>query len=177
MQKQFSSWRVSKLWDLWEKIAKWLIKICTVRMCCKCYLPILTLKGNICLLEMTIGCLMIALLPVHLCKRNGAAAQGERVHEAQTSDNLTLCPTGMWVAGMNVVLVSIGELLLSDDWPDCVVCSDRACSKGRRQTKYSSQCGVGLCTVPCNERYHTLKNYKLSPRYMIGQIAGQLITK
>ncbi len=23
-----------------------------------------------------------------------------------------------------------------------------------------SQC-VGLCTVPCNKRYHTLKNYKL----------------
>ncbi len=40
-----------------------------------------------------------------------------------------------------------------------------------------SQCGVGLCTVPCNERYHTLKNYNLSPRYMIGQIAGQLIKK
>ncbi len=74
------------------------------------------------------------------------------------------------MAGVNVVVVSIGgELLLSerhwlrvaDDWPDCVVCSDRARSKGHRQTKYSSQCGVGLCAVPCNERYHTLKNYKL----------------
>ncbi len=41
-------------------------------MCCKCYSPILTLKGNICLLEMTIGRLMIALLPVTL-QRNGAA--------------------------------------------------------------------------------------------------------
>ncbi len=40
-----------------------------------------------------------------------------------------------------------------------------------------SQCGVGLCAVPCNERYHTLKNYKLSPRYLIGQIAGKLIKK
>ncbi len=39
-----------------------------------------------------------------------------------------------------------------------------------------SQCGVGLCAVPCNERYHTLKNYKLSSRYLIGQIA-QLIKK
>ncbi len=42
-----------------------------------------------------------------------------------------------------------------------------------------SQCWValGLCTVPCNKRYHTLKNYKRSPRYLIGQIAGQLIKK
>ncbi len=55
---------------------------------------------------------------------------------------------------MDVVVVSIGELLLADDRPDCVDCSDRAYSKG-------SQCGVGLCAVPCNERYHTLKNYKL----------------
>uniref|UniRef100_A0A8C1TF10 PiggyBac transposable element-derived protein domain-containing protein n=1 Tax=Cyprinus carpio TaxID=7962 RepID=A0A8C1TF10_CYPCA len=53
-------------------------------------------------------------------------------------------------------------LCIADDRPDCVVCSDRARSKGRRQTKYRcSQCGVGLCAVPCNERYHTLKNYKL----------------
>ncbi len=36
-------------------------------MCCKCYSPILTLKGNICDLEMAIGRLRIALLPVHLC--------------------------------------------------------------------------------------------------------------
>ncbi len=41
----------------------------------------------------------------------------------------TLCPTGMWVAGVDVVVVSIGELLLSDDLPDCVVCSD--CSDSR----------------------------------------------
>ncbi len=45
-------------------------------------------------------------------QRNGAAMQGERVHEAQTSDHLTLCPTGMGVAG--VVVVSIGELLISE---------------------------------------------------------------
>ncbi len=91
---------------------------------------------------------------------------------------LTLCPTGMGVAGVNMVVVSIGELLLTehhwlhgaDDRPDCVVCSDRSRSKG-------SQCGVGLCAVPYNEMYHTLKNYKLSPRYLIGQIAGQLIKK
>ncbi len=108
-------------------------------MCCKCYSPILTLKGNICLLEMTIGRLMIALLPVHLCSAMVPRVQGERVHEAQTSDHLTLCPTGMGVAGVDVVVVSIGELLISelterrwlraavlDDRPDCVFFSDRA---------------------------------------------------
>ncbi len=46
----------------------------------------------------------------------------------------TLCPTGMGVAGVDVVVVSIRELLLSDDRPDCVVCSDRARSNGRWQT-------------------------------------------
>ncbi len=84
-------------------------------------------------------------------QRNGAAMQGERVHEAQTSDHLTLCPTGMGmgVAGVDVVIVSIGELLISelmrrgaDDRPDCVFFSDRARSMGR-QYRYS-QCGVGL---------------------------------
>ncbi len=72
-----------------------------------------------------------------------------------------------------MVVVSIGELLLSeltvrhwlrvaDDRTDCVVCSDRARYEGNLQTKYRfSQCGVGLCAVPCNERYHTLNNYKL----------------
>ncbi|XP_063041039.1 piggyBac transposable element-derived protein 4-like [Engraulis encrasicolus] len=49
----------------------------------------------------------------------------------------------------------------ADDRPDCVVCSDRTRPKGRHQTKYRCiQCGVGLCAVPCNERYHTLKNFK-----------------
>ncbi len=87
-----------------------------------------------------------------------------------------LCPTGIGVAGVNVVLVSIGKLLLSDNRSYCVVCSDRVRSKGRRQKQYSSQCWVtlGLCAVPCNKRYHSLKNYKRSPRYLIGQIAGQL---
>ncbi len=81
--------------------------------------------------------------------------QGERVHEAQTSDHLTLCPTGMRVAGVDVVVVSIGELLSSelterrwlraavlDDRPDCVFFSDRARSTGRQYR--CSQCGVGL---------------------------------
>ncbi len=82
-------------------------------------------------------------------QRNGAAMQGERVHEAQTSDHLTLCPTGMGVAGVDVVVVSIGELLISeltrrgaDDRPDCVFFSDRARSTGRQYR--CSQCGVGL---------------------------------
>ncbi len=46
----------------------------------------------------------------------------------------TLCPTGMGVAGVDVVVVSIRELLLADDRPDYVVCSDRARSNGRWQT-------------------------------------------
>ncbi len=40
--------------------------------------------------------------------------QGERVHEAQTSDHLTLCPMGMGVAGVDVVVVSIGEPFISE---------------------------------------------------------------
>ncbi|XP_062404862.1 zinc finger protein 493-like isoform X3 [Sardina pilchardus] len=52
-------------------------------------------------------------------------------------------------------------LYKADDHPDCVVCSDRTRPKGRRQTKYRCrQCGVGVCVVPCNERYHTKKHYK-----------------
>ncbi len=63
--------------------------------------------------------------------------------------------------------------------PDCAFLSDRARSKGHRRQYRCSQCWVtlGLCAVPCNKRYHTLKNYKLSPIYLIGQIAGQLIKK
>ncbi len=87
-------------------------------------------------------------------QRNGAAVQGERVHEAQTSDHLTLCPTGMGVAGVDVVVVSIGELLISElkerRWlraamlmiGHCVFFSDRARSMGRQYR--CSQCGVGL---------------------------------
>ncbi|KAM4583571.1 piggyBac transposable element-derived protein 4-like [Odontesthes bonariensis] len=49
----------------------------------------------------------------------------------------------------------------ADDRPDCAVCSDCTRPKGRRQTKFRCrQCGVGVCAVPCFERYHTLKNYK-----------------
>ncbi len=31
--------------------------------------------------------------------------------------------------------------------------------------------------MPFNKRHHTLKNDKRSPRYLIGQIAGQMIKK
>ncbi len=46
--------------------------------------------------------------------RNGAAGHGESVHEAQTSDHFGTLPTGdgvAGVAGVDVVLVSIGEAL------------------------------------------------------------------
>lgn len=43
--------------------------------------------------------------------------------------------------------------------PDCEVCSDR--KRQRHQTSfYCKQCQVPLCTVPCFEKYHTLRNYK-----------------
>uniref|UniRef100_A0A3P8TSD3 PiggyBac transposable element-derived protein domain-containing protein n=1 Tax=Amphiprion percula TaxID=161767 RepID=A0A3P8TSD3_AMPPE len=49
----------------------------------------------------------------------------------------------------------------TDDRLDCIVCSDHTHPKGRRQAQFRcSQCGVGLCAVPCNEIYHTLKHYK-----------------
>ncbi len=50
-------------------------------------------------------------------------------------------------------------------------------SKCCRQTVQVQSVWVGLCAVPCNKRYHTLKDYKRSPRYLIGQIADQLIKK
>ncbi len=43
--------------------------------------------------------------------RNGAAGHGESVHKAQTSDNFGPLPNGDGVAGVDVVLVSIGEAL------------------------------------------------------------------
>ncbi len=44
-------------------------------------------------------------------QRNGAAAHGESVHKAQTSDHFGPLPNGDGVAGVDVVLVSIGEAL------------------------------------------------------------------
>ncbi len=43
--------------------------------------------------------------------RNGAAGHGESVHKAQTSDHFGPLPNGDGVAGVDVVLVSIGEAL------------------------------------------------------------------
>ncbi len=148
-------------------------------MCCKCYSPILTLKGNICLLEMTIGRLMIALLPVHLCSAMVPRAQGERVHEAQTSDHLTLCPTGIGVAGVDVVLMSIGELLISElterRWLRAAVLMISQIASFFLIARALRAASTGAVSVGLV--YHTLKNYKLSLRYLNGQIAGQLITK
>ncbi len=42
---------------------------------------------------------------------NGAAGHGESVHKAQTSDHLGPLPNGDGGAGVDVVLVSIGEAL------------------------------------------------------------------
>ncbi len=42
---------------------------------------------------------------------NGAGGHGESVHKAQTSDHFGPLPNGDGVAGVNMVLVSIGEAL------------------------------------------------------------------
>ncbi len=130
-------------------------------MCCKCYSPILTLKGNICLLGMV---------------RNGAAGHGESVHKAQTSDHFGPFPNrdGGGRGGLSVHRRGSALLMIA---PDCTFLSDHVRSKGHRQTVQVQSVWVGLCAVPFNKRYHTLKNYKRSPRYLIGQIAGQIIKK
>ncbi len=69
------------------------------------------------------------------CASPGSPARKARVFTKHKQVIIwTLCPTGMGVAGVDVVVVSIRELLLSDDRPDYVVCSDRASSNGRWQT-------------------------------------------
>ncbi len=163
MRKQFSSQRHEWIVRFVREIAKWLIESCTVRMCCKCYSPILTLKGNICLLEMTIGRLMIALLLVHLCSANmvppckareftkhkqviiwpfaqrgwgGRGGRGRSVHRRAVD---------LWAHG-----APLAPCRGADDRPDCVFFliarALRAASTGA--------VSVGLV-------YHTLKNYKL----------------
>ncbi len=157
------------------------MKSCTVRMCCKCYLPILTLKGNICGLEMTASRLMIAILLVHLCCAMVPQGMARVFTKHKQVIISALCPcSGDGVAGVDVVLVALGEALRC--WWSPQIASFflivLAQSATGRPYRYS-QCWVtlGLCAVPCNKRYHTLKNYKRSPRYPIGQIAGQLIKK
>ncbi len=83
----------------------------------------------------------------------------------------SLCPTGMGLEGVDVKLVTIGEALRCWWLPQIapfflIAHAQRAAGRQYR----CSQCGVGLCAVPCNERYRILKNYRLSPRYLIGQM-------
>ncbi len=63
-------------------------------MCCKCYSPILTLKGDICGLEMTIGASNDRVSPSTSLLRNGAPGHGESVHKAQTIDHFGPLPNG-----------------------------------------------------------------------------------
>ncbi len=49
--------------------------------------------------------------------RNGAATHGESIHKAQTSDHFGPLPNGDGVAGVDFVLLSIGEALRCDDRP------------------------------------------------------------
>ncbi len=93
-------------------------------MRCKCYSPILTLKGNICLLGMIIGRVMISLLPL---LRNVAAGHGESVHKAQTSDNFGPLPNGDGGGrgGRGLSFHRRGSALLLIA-PDCTFLSDRA---------------------------------------------------
>ncbi len=122
-------------------------------------------------LQMTISHLMIALLLVNLCCA--------MVREcSQTSDHFGPLPNGDGGGrvGCRLSVHRRGSALLMIA-PDWVFFSDCTCSKGHRQTIQVQSVLVGLYAVPCDERYHTLKNCKRSPRYPIGQIAGQLIKK
>ncbi len=96
-------------------------------------------------------------------QRNGAAVQGERVHEAQTSDHLTLCPTGMGVAGVDVVVVSIGELLISElterRWLRAAVLMIGLIASFFLIARALRAASTGAVSVGLV--YHTLKNYKL----------------
>ncbi len=96
-------------------------------------------------------------------QRNGAAVQGERVHEAQTSDHLTLCPTGMGVAGVDVVVVSIGELLISElterRWLRAAVLMIGQIASFFLIARALRAASTGAISVGLV--YHTLKNYKL----------------
>ncbi len=112
--------------------------------------------------------------------RNGVAGHGESVHKAQTSNNFGPLPNGdgggSGEHGLSVHRRGSALLMIA---PNCVFLSDRACSKCRWQIVQvqSVLVTLGLCAVPCNKSYHTLKNYKLIPRYLIREIAGQLIKK
>ncbi len=84
------------------------------------------------------------------------------VHKAQTSDHFSPLPNGdgggRGGRGLSVYKRAVASFVL-------IV---RAQSAAGRQYR-CSQCWVtlGLCAVPCNKSYHTLKNYKRSPRSCI----------
>ncbi len=107
-------------------------------------------EGEYCLLEMTIGRLMIALLPVHLCSTMVPPCKARVFTKHKQVIISTLCPTRMGVAGVNVVVVSIGE--------SC--CSLSA--TGSVLLMIGQIASIVLIAhtqraVPCNERYHTLR--------------------
>ncbi len=102
------------------------------------------------------GHLTITLLPVHLCCIMVPPGMARVFTKHKQVIISALCPMRMGVAGVDVVLVSIGE---ADDRPRLHIffLIGRTQSATGRQYRWS-QCWVklGLCTVPCNERYHTL---------------------
>ncbi len=109
---------------------------------------------------------------------NGATGHGESVHKAQTSDNFVPLPNGDGANGggkgehgLSVHRRGSALLMIASFFLIA-----RAQSATGRQYR-CSQCWLGLYAVQYNNWYHTLKNYKRSPRYLIGQIAGQLIKK
>ncbi len=113
-------------------------KICIScnNMCCKCYWPILTPKGNICGLEMMIGHLLIALLPVHLyCAMVPPGMARVFKNKAQTSDHFGPLHNGdgggRGGRGLSVHRRGSALLMIA---PDCTFLSDRARSKCHRQT-------------------------------------------
>ncbi len=124
---------------------------------------------------------MIALLPVHLCCAMVPPGMARVFTKHKQVIIFGPFPNGDGGGrgGRGLSVHRRGSVLLMID-PDCTFffLIARAQSAAGRQYR-CSQCWVtlGLYAVPCNERYHTLKNYKRSPRYLIGQIAGQMIKK
>ncbi len=105
--------------------------------------------------------------------RNGAAGHGESVHKAQTSDHFGPLPNGDGGGrGLNVHRRGSALLMIAPDCAFLIALAQRATDRPYR----CSQCRVGLCALPCNKRYHTFKNYKLSPRFLIGQIAVRVLS-
>ncbi len=140
----------------------------------------MTLKGNICGFGNDDRPSNDSASPSTSLLRNGAAGHGESVQKAQTSDHFgpLLNGDGGGRGGRGLSVCRRGSALLMIA-PDCIFFLIVRAQSATGRQYMCSQCWVtlGLCAVPCNEMYHTLKNYKLSARYLIGQIAGQLIKK